>query len=129
MDFTPIFNIFRNFFENTHAQAEILWPKIITAILLLIVWAGIAYGIFRLIMYIFARFKLLDLIDKIWDNVAEHTSSMVEKNNPHDKKEESENPKLIKKVRYDRIVAKASSYYVFLMYFFSFFDGQSSLSE
>lgn len=75
-------------------------------------------------MYVFEKFHILDFIDKLWAGFEEHTSSIVEKNGQEkdDSKKQNEPEKqhradVAKKVRYDRITAKAFAYYVFLLFF------------
>lgn len=67
-------------------------------------------------MYIFKRFNILDLIDKIWAGFEENTTKIVDKN-LEDNAEKKLEKKKTKKVRYDRITAKALSYYIFLLFF------------
>lgn len=75
-------------------------------------------------MYVFAKFHILDFIDKLWAGFEEHTSSIVDKNiqekdehSKQDAKVKQEKALEAKKVRYDRITAKAFAYYVFLLFF------------
>jgi hypothetical protein len=87
----------------------------------------ISYGIYKLTMYVFEKFHILDIIDKLWLGLEEHTSNIVEKANEKNQNQTSDKPDTppietkkiaeIKKVRYDRITAKAFAYYVFLLFF------------
>jgi C4-dicarboxylate transporter len=67
---------------------------------------------------LFWKFNILDFIEKLWDGFEEKTTQIVDKNPDDnlDKKEEEKNEK-VSKVRYDRITAKAISYYIFLLFF------------
>lgn len=67
-------------------------------------------------MYLFQRFHILDIIDRIWENFEENTSSVIDKN-PDNNTDIQKKEILKKNIRYDRIFAKASSYYVFLVFF------------
>lgn len=116
MNLTFIYSIFQTFVNNFFNTAEIIGPKIIAASLILIIGWFVSYGLYRLVIYIFHRLKILDFIDRLWEGFEEHTSSIVDKNtNTNPEKLHKEEKK--KKVRYDRISAKAISYYVFLLFF------------
>jgi len=65
-------------------------------------------------MYISYKFKILELIDKIWDGFEHHTSSIVDSKKGEKVKTSVEKPS---QIRYDRIFAKATSYYIFLLFF------------
>ena len=114
MDLTFIIQIFQNFFDNMLEQIEVIWPLIIGAIIILMFWWIISYGIYKFIIYVFKRFKILELVDKIWIGFEKHTSNIVDikkwwKITTHTNKPSQ--------IRYDRIFAKATSYYVFLLFF------------
>ena len=114
MNFTFIMQIFQNFVDNTLEQIEVIWPLVIGAIIILMFWWAISYGIYNCIIYIFQKFKILELVDKIWIRFEEHTSNIV------DVKKWSKTTSHINRpsqIRYDRIFAKATSYYVFLLFF------------
>ena len=112
-------SIFRQFSSEVLTKLEILGPKIIAAGIIIVAGAFIAYGIYKLIMYIFWKFNIVDFIDRLWDGFEEKTTQIVDKNPDDDKakddKEKKEEPQ--KKLGYDRIMAKATSYYVFLLFF------------
>ena len=61
------------------------------------------------------------MINRLWDGFEENTTKMVDKtpNEDNDEKdsEKDENKQKAKIIRYDRITAKAFSYYVFLLCF------------
>ena len=97
----------------------------IAVVIIMVFGTLISYGIYKLTMYVFAKFHILDFIDKLWDGFEEHTTNIVEKNT-HDKEaegleehhvEKQKKALEAKKVRYDRITAKAFAYYVFLLFF------------
>ena len=116
MNMEFVYTIFENFLANSWEKLEIFWPKVIAAIIIIGIGTIISYGIFRLTLLIFKKFGILDLIDKLWDGFEEKTSKIVDKNlGDNEEKEESE--KTQKRVRYDRIIAKALSYYIFLLFF------------
>ncbi len=124
MDFSFIIEIFKTFINELLYQMEVFWPKVIAATIIIVLGIIISYGIYRLTMYIFWKFGIVDLIDRLWTWFEEQTTQIVDKT-PNDPpktkwkkwKSESKKEEKINKVRYDRIVAKASSYYIFLLFF------------
>lgn len=115
--------IIHNFNQKVLSNVETLGPKFIAAALLLIIGAIIAYGMYRIIMYIFKRFWIVAMIDKFWEGFEENTTKMVDKtpNTPTrksmEKNEDTTNKEFKDKIRYDRITAKSVSYYIFLLFF------------
>lgn len=114
MDFSFAMQIFQNFMDTTFQKIEELGPLVIGAVIILVLGWIISYGIYKLIMYIFKRFKILDIIDNLWQGFEEHTSNMVDGKKIDPEKIWDNRPS---KIRYDRIFAKATSYYVFLLFF------------
>lgn len=67
-------------------------------------------------MYIFRKFHIVDFIDRLWAGFEEQTTQIVDKTpDSLDKNTKKEVKK--QKIRYDRITAKAFSYYIFLLFF------------
>ena len=66
-------------------------------------------------MYLFWKFGIVELIEKLWDGIEEQTTQIVDKTPGSPEITKKEDPK--KKIRFDRITAKAFSYYVFLLFF------------
>lgn len=93
------------------------WPDIFWAIVILIIWFFISLLIYKFIIFLFKKFKIIELIDKL--------DIEFEDDEKKDLKNESKNkiPKkkfsevFWNKIKIDRVVAKASSYYVFLLFF------------
>ena len=115
MSFSFLMGLFESFTSTVFAQAEVIWPKVIAAVIIITVGVLISYGIFRLTMYIFWKFGILDLIEKLWDGFEEQTTQIVDKSPGSPEVVKKEEPK--KKIWFDRITAKALSYYVFLLFF------------
>jgi hypothetical protein len=108
--------MYNDFYETVMYKLETLWPKVIWSISIVLIGTIIAFGVYKLTMHIFKRFWILDLIDKIWDGFEENTTKIVDKNlEDNELKEKSK--KKSQKVHYDRITAKALSYYIFLLFF------------
>ena len=119
MNFEFIYWIFHDFVVNTYAQAEIMGPKVIASIIILFIGAVISYGIYRFVMYMFQKFHIVDFIDRLWEGFEEKTTQAVDKtpDTPTLISKEEKKEKKPKKIKYDRIAAKALSYYVFLLFF------------
>lgn len=67
-------------------------------------------------MYVFWKFSIDEFIDKVWDGFEERTTQIVDKN-PDDNAQKTAELSKPKKVRYDKMIAKATSYYLFLLFF------------
>jgi len=99
----------------------------IAATIILLLWAVISYGIYKFSMYTFKKFWIVELIDSLWEWFEENTTKIVDKDDEDNfwkKKSKSKASKEIttekrvhKPVPYDRIFSKATSYYVFLLFF------------
>jgi len=121
MDFWFVYEVFQNLSQVIVVNLELYGVKVSKAFMILLIGAIISYGIYRATLYVFWKFGIIDLINKLWDWFEENTTKMVDKT-PDDneawkeleKEKKEEKPK---KVRYDRITAKAFSYYVFLLFF------------
>jgi len=121
-----ILNIFHEFVLNIYQKMEELWPSIIAAIIIIFVWTIISYGIYRFSMYVFKKFNIVQLIDRLWEGFEENTTKIVDNDEEDDAKKKtnskSKNTKIVEKrinkpVPYDRIFSKATSYYIFLLFF------------
>ncbi len=121
MDFTFVYEVFQRLSNEITSALELYGVKWLKALMILFIGAIISYGIYRVTLYIFWKFWIVDVINKLWDWFEENTTKIVDKT-PNDneaaqeieKEKRLENPK---KVRYDKITAKAFSYYVFLLFF------------
>lgn len=87
-------------------------PKILWAIAILVVWVIVSYLIYKLIMFLFRKFHIKQLIDKLELDFFEEQWETGEKW-PHAEKQK----KFTDKIRVDRVVAKATGYYIFLVFF------------
>lgn len=83
-------------------------PKFIWALLIIWIWALLAFLTHKLAIYLFKRFKIMEMIDK-FSNHAEKIVKNEEVEKKH--KKGSEN------IQIDKVIAKALSYYVFLIFF------------
>jgi len=122
-----IIDIFHEFVVNAYGKAEEIWPMVIAAVIILSLWAIISYGIYKFSIYIFKRFGIVELIDSLWEGFEENTTKIVDtdeedknskkKSKSKAKKESIVEKRIHKPVPYDRIFSKATSYYVFLLFF------------
>lgn len=104
--------IFSNFYLDIITNIEFYLPKLIWALAILGIGALISIWIYKFVMYLFKKFKIIELIDKL--NI--DLSDIVEE----DKKEQYLNKKINKlsdKIKINEITSKAFSYYVFLVFF------------
>jgi hypothetical protein len=121
MGFTFVYEIFQRLSSEVIWALELYGVTWMKAIMILLIGAVISYGIYRATLYVFWKFGIVDRINWLWDGFEENTTKIVDKtpNNNQatleiEKEKKSEKPK---KVRYDKITAKAFSYYVFLLFF------------
>jgi len=117
MNFSFAYEVFQNLSWAIMSSIELYGVKVWKAFIILFIWAVISYWIYRATLYLFWKFWIVDLINKLWDWFEENTTKMVDKNlddNEDKIKGKKDKPK---KVRYDKITAKAFSYYVFLLFF------------
>lgn len=106
--------IINNLYVSIIGNIELYIPKIIWALIIILIWVIISIWIYKLIIYLFKKFNVIALIDKL--NVK------FDNNIDRDKESEIKIKKIIKpkfsdKIKIDVITAKAISYYVFLVFF------------
>jgi hypothetical protein len=112
--------IIDNIYEGLMMKAEIYVPKIIWAITILLFGILIAIIIYESVIFIFRKFKIINLINKLeskmdlnlWEDVILE-SNIGKKGATKIIKRK----KLTEKINVDIIVAKAFSYYIFLIFF------------
>lgn len=121
MNLEFIYEVFEKLSREITLTLELYGVKGAKAIIILLVWALISYGIYKATIYIFSKFWIVDLINKLWDGFEENTTKIVDKNLDDNAAKEAgkmwKKTQKPKKVRYDRITAKAFSYYIFLLFF------------
>lgn len=112
--------IIDNIYWSLMFKAEIYAPKIIGAITILLFGILIAILTYELVIYIFRKFKIIDLINKLeskmdldfWDDTVSESISDKKSTTKKVKRK-----KLTEKINIDKLTAKAFSYYVFLIFF------------
>lgn len=100
-------------YNNFMNGAQEILPKIFWALLILALWLAIARALFLFVMYLFKKFRIIDFLNKLQLNVTDETEIEEHK--------EGKPKKSINffgdKIKVDSIVAKAISYYIFLVFF------------
>jgi len=117
MDYLKINELVNNMYDKLSTWLIEYWPKILWALLVLIIWAFIAYGIYKFVLYLFKKFKLIQLIDKL---TLEDINQELDEESKKEKiktKTHKHTKLLSQKIKINTIVAKATSYYVFLVFF------------
>jgi len=107
-----IINI-NNIYAKIAQSLEFYSPKILWAIFTIWIWILISIWIYKAVMYVFKRFKIIELIDKLnVDFNGEKEDDKKEKHHHHPLKK-----KISDKIKINEIVAKAFSYYILLVFF------------
>jgi len=110
--------LLEDIYTNFYSWLEEYLPKVLWAVLIISLGILLAISIYKITIILFKKFKILELIDKFDIDFA-----VTEK---IDNKEDKESNKVIKvklsekiaeKIKIDEIVAKAFSYYVFIVFF------------
>lgn len=94
-------------------QIAIIWPKIIWALLIILIWAILARFLYLLLMVLFKRFKLNEFVDKLKVSFDEEN---CEDNKDKIKKKHKKN-RFTDKIKVDDVVAKSFSYYIIIIFF------------
>lgn len=95
---------------------EVYAPKVLWALIILWIWALLSYLSYKAIRYLFKKFKIVSLIDKLFNNLSNDISNWDKKVKAEIEKEEKK-AKISDKVKIDVIVWKAAAYYLFLIFF------------
>lgn len=100
-------------------SAEFYAPKILWALVLLVIGVFTAMLVYKFVLYAFKKFKLIELIDKLTIDF-EDIASIPENSNSKeikDIKTPEKKKKFSQRVKIDEIVWKAMWYYIFLVFF------------
>ena len=104
--------ILTNLYSTISTNIEFYLPKIIGAIIVLGIWILIAVWIYKLVMYLFKKFKIIELIDKLNIKFEKEEIKLQWKD-----ENKTKIKKISDKIKIDEIVSKAFSYYIFLVFF------------
>jgi hypothetical protein len=110
-------SIINSIYSSAMTNVEFYAPKILWALLLLVMWVFIAIISYKFVLYAFKKFKLIELIDKLTIDF-EDIANIPEIKWKDWKIEEIKKPKKFsQRVKLDRIFGKAIWYYIFLVFF------------
>jgi len=102
--------------KNIQFYIETYALNIVWAVIVIILWLLISIIVYRFIIYLFKRFRILELINKF--DITIHEDEELKQEKKIRAQNKSEVYELItKKIQIDKVVAKASAYYVFLLFF------------
>lgn len=106
-----IINYYLDLIYNTISnQLHLFWPKVFWALLILIVWWIISRIIYIFSIFLFKKFKITDIIDKL-------AIEFEEENNNEEKSKKKKKWRFSEKIKVDKVVSKAISYYIFILFF------------
>lgn len=115
-------NIINNIYSTIIWNIELYSPKIIWALIIICIWFFISLFIHKFVMYLFKRFNIIKLVDKLTIELINN----IKKEDPIDNEQalvDEQKPKRIKRkkisdtIKINEITAKAFSYYIFLVFF------------
>ncbi len=106
-------NSINTIYENLISKVEIYGPKIIWALIIIWIWALISRWIYLFLMFLFKKFKLNQLIDRLKVNFDEESLNKEEK----EAKKEIKKTRFTDKIKVDDVVAKSISYYLLIIFF------------
>ncbi len=112
-----ILKIEQKIFWNIESFLVEKWPDIFWAFVILTIWFAISFLIYKFIMFLFKKFKIIELIDKLDIEFENEEKINTEKDLKTKKPKKKFSDVFWKTIKIDKVVAKASSYYVFLLFF------------
>lgn len=110
-------NILSALYLNILWSIEFYLPKIIWALIIIWIWILISVAIYKIVIYLFFKFKIINLIDKLNIDIKDKKEEKKTKKEWNKNKELVSIQKISDKIKIDVIVAKAFSYYIFLVFF------------
>lgn len=113
-------NILSWLYEQFYSAIEIYLPKLIWAIFIVWLWFLCSIMIYKLVIYVFKKFNIINFVDKLFINLKDIHWDDWEKSPDEIKLEEKKiirKKKISDKIKIDTITAKAFAYYIFLVFF------------
>lgn len=106
-------------YQEIATQVENYWPKLVWALLIILIWIILARWLYLFAMFVFRKIKLNNLIDRLnIDLVEQEDKSKKDDKNTKETKDEIKNKKTItSKIKVDDVVAKSVSYYIVIVFF------------
>lgn len=127
---TSILSWLDSMYDQFYYAIEIYLPKFIWALLIIWFWIIISILTYKLVVYLFKKFKIIELIDRIfismkqdeieeenWTKKSKKTKSAATNKTDKDKSIEANIWKISDWIKIDEICWKAISYYLFLIFF------------
>lgn len=105
--------IFLSAFDNF---IELYLWKVIESLSIILTWIILSYLLYRVIIYSFHKLSIIELIDRIEKKMSAEVKDDIGAKEAK-KSQTKEKDSLTKKFKIDQIVARAVSYYVFLLFF------------
>lgn len=106
-------NLLSTYYNNIYSQSlyqiQFYWPKILWALIILIVWGIVARWIYLFSIFLFKKFKITDFIDKL--------QIEFEEENQEETKRKKKKNRFTEKIKVDKVISKAISYYFFILFF------------
>lgn len=103
-------NNYNEFYFQILSQIEFYWPKILWALIILIIWWIVARWIYLFSIFLFKKFKITEIIDKL-------QIEFEEENKQEETKKKRKINRFTEKIKVDKVVSKAISYYFFILFF------------
>jgi len=114
-------NILSWLYEQFYSAIEIYLPKLIWALFIVWIWFLCSVIVYRIVIYIFKKFNIINFIDKLFINLkdihSEDTNEISDDQKLLEEKKELRRKKISDKIKIDVITAKAFAYYLFLVFF------------
>lgn len=118
IDFAKIYeNMIQIFVSNIEYYVSVYGVKIFWSLIILGLWLIVSVLIYRFILFLFFRFKIIQLLEKFEIEIYEEHEKVVLEDDKVSKKTKKKPNVFKNKLRVDHIVAKAWAYYVFLLFF------------
>lgn len=111
------FDIFvASIYTKIYGGIDFYAPKLLGALFILGIGLIMAIAIYKATMYLYVKFKIGDLIDKI--ELDFWVDDLYPEDSPSPKIKRKEKRKLLtQRMRVDKLIAKSFSYYIFLVFF------------
>lgn len=118
---TIIRTTYSQLYNEIMLKVDDLWPKFLWAFLIILIGWVISRLIYLFVIYIFKRFKIIELINKFEiqfeSEIEDWIDDITEKDLPPLPEWEKIRSRLSEKIKIDIVVAKSFSYYVFIIFF------------
>ncbi|PID86423.1 hypothetical protein CSB08_00365 [Candidatus Gracilibacteria bacterium] len=108
--------ILQSIYSSIYTGLEYYLPKVLGAVVIIGFGFLLSLGVYRIIIFSFKKFKILELIDKLDIKIPTNTEKDAKKENTENEKIKLSD-KIAEKIKIDKIIAKAFSYYIFLIFF------------